>query len=151
MTSLSIPSLHPRLARRTLLAAACTLGLAALGLSPAAVLPHIKAGKLRALGASSAKRSAAAPDVPAIAEQGAGDFDLVAWFMIYAPAATPAPVLARLRDAAAQAMASSEVVARLGAQGLELRSMKPDELAAFGRTEISKWSELVKRSGAQVD
>ena len=118
---------------------------------PAAVLPHIKAGKLRALGASSAKRSAAAPDVPAIAEQGAGDFDLVAWFMIYAPAATPAPVLARLRDAAAQAMASSEVVAKLGAQGLELRSMKPDELAAFGRTEISKWSELVKRSGAQVD
>ncbi|MDO9115483.1 MAG: tripartite tricarboxylate transporter substrate binding protein [Polaromonas sp.] len=118
---------------------------------PAAVLPHIKAGKLRALGASSAKRSAAAPDVQAIAEQGAGDFDLVAWFMIYAPAATPAPVLARLRDAAAQAMASSEVVARLGAQGLELRSMKPEELAAFGRTEISKWSELVKRSGAQVD
>ena len=118
---------------------------------PAAVLPQIRAGKLRALGASSAKRSAAAPDVPSIAEQGAGDFDLVAWFMIYAPVATPAPVLAKLRDAAAQAMGSSDVMAKLGAQGLELRSMKPDELAAFGRTEISKWAELVKRSGAQVD
>src|SRR3546814_12614149 len=103
------------------------------------------------LGASSAKRSAAAPDVPAIAEQGAGDFDLVAWFMIYAPAATPAPVLARFRDAAAQAMASSEVVSKLGAQGPELRSMKPDQLAAYGRTAITKWSEMDKRSGAQLE
>ena len=68
---------------------------------PAAVMPHVKAGKLRALGVSSAKRSAAAPDVPTIAEQGYGDFDLVAWFMLYAPAATPAPVLAKLRDAVA--------------------------------------------------
>ncbi len=118
---------------------------------PAAVLPHIRAGKLRALGASSSKRSAAAPEVPSISEQGAGEFDLVAWFMLYVPAATPAPVLARLRDAASQVLANGEVAAKLGAQGLELRSMKPDELAAFGRTEISKWSELVKRSGAQID
>ncbi len=118
---------------------------------PAAVLPHIKAGKLRALGASSTKRSAAAPEVPAVSEQGAGEFDLVAWFMLYVPAATPAPVLAKLRDAAAQVLANGDVTAKLGAQGLELRSMKPDELAAFGRTEISKWSELVRRSGAQID
>ena len=118
---------------------------------PAAVLPHIRSGKLRALGASSAKRSAAAPDVPTLQEQGVGDFDLVAWFMMYAPAATPAPVLARLREASAQAMANPDVVARLGAQGLELRAMKPDELPAFGRTEITKWADLVKRSGAQLD
>jgi tripartite-type tricarboxylate transporter receptor subunit TctC len=84
-------------------------------------------------------------------EQGVADFDLVAWFMMYAPAATPAPVLARLREATAQAMASPEVAAKLGAQGLELRNMKPDELASFGRAEITKWAELVKRSGAQVD
>ena len=118
---------------------------------PAAVLPHIKSGKLRALGASSAKRSASAPDVPTLMEQGVADFDLVAWFMMYAPAATPAPVLARLREAAAQAMASPEVAAKLGAQGLELRNMKPDELVSFGRSEITKWADLVKRSGAQVD
>lgn len=118
---------------------------------PAAVMPHIKSGKLRALGASSAKRSAAAPDVPTIAEQGFGEFDLVAWFMLYAPAATPAPVLARLRDAVNQSVANPEVKARLQAQGLEVPSFKPDELASFGRTEIAKWSELVKRSGAQVD
>ncbi|MEY3871183.1 MAG: hypothetical protein RLZZ296_178 [Pseudomonadota bacterium] len=118
---------------------------------PAAVLPHIKSGKLRALGASSAKRSAAAPDVPTLMEQGVADFDLVAWFMMYAPAATPAPVLVRLREAAAQTLASPEVAAKLGAQGLELRNMKPDELASFGRSEITKWADLVKRSGAQVD
>ena len=118
---------------------------------PAAVLPHMKSGKLRALGASSVKRSAAAAEVPTIAEQGYPDFDLVAWFMLYAPAATPAPVLAKLRDAAGQALSSPEVVAKLGTQGLELKAMKPDELAAFGRSELAKWSELVKRSGASID
>ena len=118
---------------------------------PAAVMPQVKAGKLRALGVSSARRTAAAPDVPTIAEQGAGDFDLVAWFMLYAPAATPAPVLAKLRDAVTQALAQPEVRAKLAAQGLEVPALKPDELAGFGRTEIAKWSELVKRSGAHVD
>lgn len=118
---------------------------------PAAVMPHVKGGKLRALGVSSIKRSAAAPEVPSITEQGFGDFDLVAWFMLYAPAATPAPVLAKLRDAVNQAVANPEVKARLAAQGLEVPSLKPDELASFGRAEIAKWSELVKRSGAQVD
>jgi tripartite-type tricarboxylate transporter receptor subunit TctC len=118
---------------------------------PAAVMPHIKSGRLRALGASGVQRSSAAPDVAPIAEQGYSDFDLVAWFMLYAPAATPAPVVARLRDAADQALSGSEVKGKLGAQGLELRAMKPDELAVFARTEIGKWSDLVKRSGAQID
>ncbi|MBC5785261.1 tripartite tricarboxylate transporter substrate binding protein [Ramlibacter sp. USB13] len=118
---------------------------------PAAVLPQVKAGKLRALGVSSAKRSGATPDVPTITEQGYGDFDLVAWFMLYAPAATPAPVLAKLRDAVAQAVTNPETKAKLAAQGLEVPLLKPEELAAFGRTELAKWSELVKRSGAQVD
>ncbi|MBA2965111.1 MULTISPECIES: Bug family tripartite tricarboxylate transporter substrate binding protein [Ramlibacter] len=118
---------------------------------PAAVLPQVKAGKLRALAVSSSKRSAAAPEVPTVAEQGGGDFDLVAWFMLYAPAATPAPVLARLRDAVAQAVANPEAKAKLAAQGLEIPVLKPDEMAAFGKVELAKWSELVRRSGAQVD
>lgn len=117
---------------------------------PAAALPHIKSGKLRALGVSSAKRSPAAPEVPAIAESGF-DFDLVAWFMVYAPAATPAPVLARLRDAAAQTLANPEIAGRLKAQGLELNAMRAEEMTAFGRSELAKWAELVRRSGAQVD
>jgi tripartite-type tricarboxylate transporter receptor subunit TctC len=114
-------------------------------------MPHIKTGRLRALGASGVQRSAAAPEVAPIAEQGHPDFDLVAWFMLYAPAATPAPVLARLREAADQALGSAEVNAKLAAQGVELRSMKGEQLTEFSRTEISKWSDLVKRSGAQID
>jgi tripartite-type tricarboxylate transporter receptor subunit TctC len=73
---------------------------------PAAVMPQVKAGKLRALGVSSAKRTPPRPTCPRITEQGFGEFDLVAWFMLYAPAATPAPVLAKLRDAVNQAVAS---------------------------------------------
>jgi tripartite-type tricarboxylate transporter receptor subunit TctC len=118
---------------------------------PAAVMPHIRSGRLRALGASGIQRSSAAPDVAPIAEQGYSDFDLVAWFMLYAPAATPSPVLARLRSAAAEAIAGAEVKGKLAAQGLELREMKAEELAEFGRAEIAKWSDLVKRSGAQID
>ncbi|MEI7785753.1 MAG: tripartite tricarboxylate transporter substrate-binding protein, partial [Betaproteobacteria bacterium] len=117
---------------------------------PAAVVPHMKSGKLRALAASSARRSAAVPEVPAIAESGY-DFDLVAWFMLYAPAATPAPVLARLREAAAQALVHPEIAGKLKAQGLESSTMRADELPAFGRAELSKWADLVRRSGAQVD
>ena len=118
---------------------------------PAAVNPQIKAGKLRALGASGAVRSAAAPDVPTLMEQGVKDFDLVAWFMLYAPAATPPAALAALRDASAQAMAQPELMARLREQGVEQRPMRGDEMAPFNRIELGKWAELVKRSGAQVD
>ena len=118
---------------------------------PAAVMPQIKAGKLRALGASSAVRSAAAPDVPTLMEQGVKDFDLVAWFMLYAPAVTPPAALAALRDASAQALAQPELMTRLREQGIEQRAMRGDEMAPFNRIELGKWAELVKRSGAQVD
>ena len=119
---------------------------------PAAVMPHIKAGKLRALGSSGAQRSAAAPDVPTINEQVPGSgFDLVAWFMVYAPAATPAPVLARLRKVVGEVLDNPDTAARLNAQGVEKSSVKPAELGTFAQREIVKWAELVKRSGAQVD
>lgn len=118
---------------------------------PAAVLQHVQAGKLRALGASGAKRSAAAPDVPTIAEQTSSDFDLVAWFMLYAPAGTPAPVVARLRQAAAATLANPDIANKLAAQGVEQRPLGPDAMDAFGRSEIAKWAALVRQSGAQVD
>ena len=116
---------------------------------PAAVNPQIRAGKLRALGASGAQRSAAAPDVQTLQEQGVRDFDLVAWFMLYAPAATPPATLERLRRAAATALA--EAAPKLQEQGVEQRPLRPDELVAFNKAELDKWGELVKRAGAQVD
>jgi tripartite-type tricarboxylate transporter receptor subunit TctC len=60
-------------------------------------------------------------------------------------------VLARLRDAAAQTVANPEIAGRLKAQGLELNAMRAEEMTAFGRSELAKWAELVRRSGAQVD
>jgi tripartite-type tricarboxylate transporter receptor subunit TctC len=118
---------------------------------PAAVNPQIKAGKLRALGASSAQRSRAAADVPTLMEQGLKDFDLVAWFMLYAPASTPPATLDRLRRAAATALASPETGGKLQEQGVEQRQMSAQELVAFNRAELDKWGALVKRAGAQVD
>lgn len=118
---------------------------------PAAVMPQIKAGKLRALACSGALRSAAAPDLPTLMELGVKDFDLVAWFMLYAPAGVPAPVLARLRSASAAALAEPETMATLREQGIEQRPMRADEMVPFNQAELGKWAELVKRSGAQVD
>lgn len=118
---------------------------------PAAVLPHIRAGKLRALGASSARRSTAAPDVPTLAEQGVADFDLVAWFMLYAPATLPAALRDPLREATQAVLAQADVREKLVAQGIEPAAMGAAEMATFGTAEIAKWGDAVRRSGAQVD
>lgn len=118
---------------------------------PAAVMPHIQAGKLRALGVSSVRRSAAAPDVPSIAEQTGSDFDLVAWFMLYAPSATPEPVLATLRKAAQDALSDPAVLKRLASQGVEQGGESTRNLANFQQAEMTKWSDLVRKSGAQVN
>lgn len=118
---------------------------------PAAVLPHVKAGKLRAIGVSSNKRSIAAPDVASIADQTNSDFDLVAWFMMYAPAGTPEPVMAKLKKAAEVALADPELAAKLKAQGVEPGGEATKDLAKFEKIEIQKWAELVRKSGAKVN
>ncbi|MEI2415225.1 tripartite tricarboxylate transporter substrate-binding protein [Orrella sp. JC864] len=118
---------------------------------PAAVMPHVQAGKMRALGVSSARRSVAAPELPSIAEQTGSDFDLVAWFMLYAPRATPEPVLAALREAAAATLADEQIRRRLLQQGVEPGDEATRDVARFNQAEIAKWSELVARSGAQVN
>jgi tripartite-type tricarboxylate transporter receptor subunit TctC len=118
---------------------------------PAAVMPHVNGGKLRALAASSAKRSVAAPGVPTLMEQGVADFDLVAWFMLYAPASTSSADVTRLRAALQVALAKPEVAAKLVSLGVEPRAVPASELLAFNQSEIQRWAEAVKRSGAQVD
>lgn len=116
---------------------------------PAAVMPHVASGRLRVLGISSAKRSTVVPTAVPIAEQGYPDFDLVSWFMLYAPAACPPDVVARLRGEFAAAHSGS--AQKLSAQGIEARVMDGPAMVAFNKAELAKWSAIVKRSGATAD
>ncbi|MDC7788900.1 tripartite tricarboxylate transporter substrate binding protein [Rhodoplanes sp. TEM] len=118
---------------------------------PAAVMPHVRSGALKAIAVSSARRSAAAPDVPTMVEQGFPSFDLVAWFVLYAPAGTPEPVLARLRDTTARVLTGAEVSGQLRAQGVEMLPLDAAALDKFCRDEVKKWTDLVVASGARVE
>ena len=115
-------------------------------------LPHIRAGKLRVLGVTTAKRSSAIPDVPTLEEQGLKDFDVSVFFGIVAPVGTPADVVARLNAAFIAVLQQPEVKQTLAAQGLEPPpGTTPAQLAGFMRQEQAKWYEVVKASGAKVD
>lgn len=118
---------------------------------PAAVMPHIQKDTLRAIGVSSARRSVAAPEVPTLIEQGIEDFDLVAWFALYAPAATPAAVIARLRDGLDRVLGNPNIASQLQGQGVEILPLNGDQVNAFAKNEVVKWTDLVKISGARAE
>ena len=114
-------------------------------------LPLVKDGKLRALGVTSAQRSAAAPDIPTIAEQGLPGFDAVSWFALFAPAGTPKAIVDKLQVEVKKILVSPEVGRKLAEIGLEVVGSTPEELAAYQRSEITKWAKVVKESGAKVE
>lgn len=113
-------------------------------------IAHVKAGKLRALGVSSARRSPALPDVPSISEQVPGCVgDL--WVGLFAVAGTPSSVVERLAAEVAAATASPEVVERFSALGAEVLRGGPAQLATMVKDDLARWAPIVKASGAQVD
>ena len=114
-------------------------------------LPLVREGKLRALGVTSAKRSAAAPEIPTIAEQGLPGFEAVSWFALFAPAGTPKPIVDKLQAEVKKILAAPDVGKRLAESGLDAVGSSADELAAYQRTEIAKWAKVVKDSGAKVE
>ena len=114
-------------------------------------LPHVKAGKLRALAVTSMKRSPALPDVPTMDEEGLKGFDATSWFGLLAPAGTPKDIVAKLNAASVKALASPEMRERLAAQGADPVGNSPEQFAAFIKSEIDKWAKIVKASGARVD
>ena len=114
-------------------------------------LPLVREGKLRALGVTSAKRSAAAPDIPTLAEAGLPGFEAVSWFAMFAPANTPAPIVAKLQSEISKILKSPEISKKLLDLGLEPSGSTPAELAAYQKSEIAKWSKVVKDSGAKVE
>lgn len=115
-------------------------------------MPHIKAGKIKALAVTSAERSAALPELPTVAEAGPlKGFEASSWFGLLAPAGTPAEVVNRLQQETAKALATPALKERLQAQGAVPSGMSPADFTKFIAAETKKWAAVVKASGATVD
>jgi tripartite-type tricarboxylate transporter receptor subunit TctC len=114
-------------------------------------LPHIRSGALRALGVTTPKRWPSTPDIPTIAEQGLPDYSATAWFAMYAPAKTPAPIVAKLNQEIDAILKTPEMKAQFDQQGAEPVGGKPEVLADLMKGEIEKWAKAVKASGARID
>jgi tripartite-type tricarboxylate transporter receptor subunit TctC len=115
------------------------------------VAEHVKAGKVRALGVTSAKRIAGLPSVPTIAESGYKDFEAISWYGVLAPAGTPAPIVARLAAEITKVLGTEDVRASVASEGGEILGGSSARFAAFLASERAKWGTAVKESGAKVD
>lgn len=113
--------------------------------------PQLKGGRIRGLAVSTAGRVASLPELPTIAESGVPGFDVSAWDALVAPAGTPASVVARLNAAVQKALADPELRRQLQERGAEAAPGTSEALSAFIRTELKRWGDGVRRSGAQVD
>jgi tripartite-type tricarboxylate transporter receptor subunit TctC len=115
------------------------------------VLPQVTTGKVRALGTAGATRTSALQDVPTIAEQGVPGFDAASWYGLVAPAKTPEPVLAKLRDAVAAALKAPDMIAHIRELGSEPGTVFGKDFGAFMAQETKKWAEVIRASGAKAD
>ena len=125
--------------------------VSAMFLQFAVAKPHIVGGKLIMLATPSGKRSPAIPDVPTIAESGLPGFDVEPWFGIVAPAGTPATVIGRLNSEISKIMQQSDVKEMLASVGAAPSVSTPQEFAKFIDSEVTRWSEVVKASGAKAE
>jgi tripartite-type tricarboxylate transporter receptor subunit TctC len=114
-------------------------------------VPHVRSGKLRALGVTSLTRAAALPDVPTIAEAGVPGYDVPVWFAIFVPKKTTPQIVAVLNGEIQKLTNDPRVKTTFAAQGLEARASTPDELTNLIRAETGKWAKVVKESGAKVE
>lgn len=112
--------------------------------------PQVKAERLRGLAVTSPKRSAAFPDLPAIAETVPG-YEVVNWFGLFAPTGTPKPVIARVNAALNGALQSAELIKILNTRGADAVGGSPEEFAKVVKADFGKWAKVVKDSGARVD
>jgi tripartite-type tricarboxylate transporter receptor subunit TctC len=119
--------------------------------SAISTMPHVRAGRLRALAVSSAKRSPSVPELPTVAEAGVPGFAVDQWYALFAPASTPKEIVAKLYGEIAKAVANSETRERLLAMGLDPVGMPPDEFTAYVKTETVKWGKLVREAGIQAN
>jgi len=116
-----------------------------------AALPHIKAGKLRALALVAPQRSPALPEVPTVAEAGLKDFEVTTWYGIMTPAGTPRPIVSRLNAELVKIMHTPDVKERLAGMATDPRTSTPEEFAAYLKQEIAKWGDVVRKANLKAD
>ena len=116
-----------------------------------AAMPQIRAGKLRALAITSAKRSPVAPGLPTVAEAGFAGYEVIGWFGWLAPVATPRAIVARLHGELVRALKAPDVRERLLSQSTEPVGNTPQEFAAFMRSEHAKWAKIIKAANVKVE
>jgi tripartite-type tricarboxylate transporter receptor subunit TctC len=116
-----------------------------------AVVPHVKAGRLRALGVTSGKRSVIMPDLPTISEAGVPGYEAYGWFGLMAPAATPAEIVAKLNVEINRVLQLPEVKERLLELGAEPANTSPEQFGQFIRTDNAKWAKLIKEQGIVIE
>jgi tripartite-type tricarboxylate transporter receptor subunit TctC len=114
-------------------------------------VPQVKAGKARALAVTGAKRAAALPDVPTVAEAALKGYEATTWYGYVAPAATPRPILERLHKTTVTVLEMPDVKQALLDQGIEAAPSSPEQFAAYIKSETGKWTKLIKASGIKVD
>ena len=112
---------------------------------------QIKAGKLRSLAVTSARRSTSLPDVPTVAELGFKDFDVSTWYGLFMPAGTPKEVVATVNAEVNKLLAMSDIKATINAQGAETQNMTSEQFSSLLRTDFQKWKSIVQASGAMID
>lgn len=120
-------------------------------LPAAAVMPHVKAGKLRALAVASANRSSSLPDLPTLAESGLPDVQADAWIGFIAPAKTPAPIAKNLREQITQILAEPEVKDRLRTQYMDVVGNTPTEFRALLTADMARWKPVIQKHNIQLD
>lgn len=114
-------------------------------------LPHIQAGRVRAIALSTAARSTREPDLPTVAEQGLPGFDAAAWLGLVAPAGTPAPIVERIAGETHRIVAEPATRDRLAGLGAQVLTSSPEDFASFIRTELVKWGNAVRENNVRLD
>lgn len=114
-------------------------------------ISQIKAGKLRALAVTSAKRSTSMPDIPTVAELGYKDFDVSTWYGLFMPAGTPREMVTTMNAEVNKLLATADMKAAVHAQGAEVQNMTPDQFSTLLKTDYAKWKDIVKASGATIE
>jgi tripartite-type tricarboxylate transporter receptor subunit TctC len=113
-----------------------------------ALTPHIKAGRIKALAVTSPQRNPSMPDLPTIAESAVPGFDVRVWFGVFLPAGTPKPIVAMLNDRIRKMLEVPELRQKLIDQGADPASNTPEEFAALVRSDLARWTKVVKTTGA---